>query len=848
MKRDVLTKRLSVPIVPSYNIIKDMKNKNHHDIIEEGSSDEDYSSENNSNNNSSSEEARKKDDKKIPSNKNIRKDKKKEQKKEPKNETSTDMNQDYRKVTGKYKNYNGFSLSSSKISKQLKEILMEKLCLKDFSDWFNSVIISMQTDDLNEFVTLLDCLQEGDNLTTEFFKYIYNLSKSKSKGYKYTYEADKLYKQNKLEQICFITPEIGRWTSLGKLGQTVDELTQGLCALGQDIIIISPYYYKNSRGKTDYLEDDPCDIKYLKDVSISLDDNYTFEIYQGISETGIKYYFMKNQDIFPKIYPQFDPADTLREIACFAKASLQLLCDLRILPPIIVTNDWTTGLTPAYGKDGSFGDAFKHTKFIHLCHNLEPEFEGRLSYNGNNYENIYQFNPEWLIDPYANPKCFNPSRCAILKSDQWATVSKSYKRHLQLDSPLAELLNQKPCPFAYPNGVFINQKLNVLKGLDKNECKKYIQQNYFEYNEPDYSVPVFSFIGPIIEERGVMLILNAFEELVKKTNEKINVLIYGIGNNNDPYFKDCVYKMNNLKERYPYSFWGDINQNPKDTLKLYLGSDFGLIPSRFEPGGVDQFEYFLGGTPVFAFKTGSLKDIISEFNYQTNHGNGIMFDYYNINDFTDAFLRSVNLFNNKEKYDICCKNAKNSVIDISEVSKAYCKEFCKLKHKIFFDNSKIKDLTMSNISENMLVKDYKIAQSSNNVKDNLIPGAGRKRKSNFFGLDSFQSKNLLSKFEEKNKNENVNNYLKEDEVIHKFVYHYLNNYQPKVVEISGSFDNWKKRHRLIHYPREKKWEIAKKVKKGKNLYKYIIDGDWQINPREPSEKGDDGIVNNVITL
>ena len=38
------------------------------------------------------------------------------------------------------------------------------------------------------------------------------------------------------------------------------------------------------------------------------------------------------------------------------------------------------------------------------------------------------------------------------------------------------------------------------------------------------------------------------------------------------------------------------------------------------------------------------------------------------------------------------------------------------------------------------------------------------------------------------------------------------------------------------------------VKKGKHLYKYIIDGDWQINPREPSEKGDDGIVNNVITL
>ena len=61
------------------------------------------------------------------------------------------------------------------------------------------------------------------------------------------------------------------------------------------------------------------------------------------------------------------------------------------------------------------------------------------------------------------------------------TVSKTYKRHLQLNSPLAELLNQKPCPFGYPNGVFVKEKLKQIKGLDKNYCKQYIQQNYFEF-------------------------------------------------------------------------------------------------------------------------------------------------------------------------------------------------------------------------------------------------------------------------------------------------------------------------------------------------------------------------------
>ena len=841
--RDVRAKRVSAPVVPSYNIIKGYKQKKE-EIIEEGSSDEDNSADSGSESGSvseedSSEEARRMEKKQ----KNV---KKKDKIVEKKKDTFNANNEDYRKIIGKNRNYNGFTLSSSKISKQLSEILKEKLCLRDFSDWFNSVIISMQTDDLNEFVTLLDCLQEGDDLTTEFFKYIYNLSKSKSKGYKYTFEADKLYNQNKLEDICFITPEVGRWTSLGKLGQTVDQLTQGLSALGQDIIVISPYYYKNPKGKTDYLENDQIDFAYSKDVSINLDGTYTFEVYHGKSDNGIKYYFLKNQDIFPQIYPALNPRETLRQIACFAKASLQLLCDLRVIPPIIVTNDWVTGLTPAYGRDGSFGEAFKHTKFLHLCHNLEPEFEGRLSFTGDNYQNVYQFNPDWLIDPYGSPKCFNPSRCAILKSDQWGTVSKTYKRHLQLNSPLAELLNQKPCPFAYPNGICVNERLKELKGLDKNGCKRYIQQNYFEFEEPDYSIPVYSFIGEIVEDKGLMLILNSIEEIIKKNKEKINVLICGKGNNNDPYFKNCVYKINTLSERYPYSFYGKINEKNDDLLKLYVGSDYGLLPSKFEPGGVIQHEYFIAGTPVFAFKTGSLKDTVTEFNYQTNHGNGIIFDYYNINDFSDAFFRSVKLFNNKEKYELCCENAKKSVIDISEVAKAWCKEFCKLKHKIFFDNSKTKDLYMSTITDNMLIKDFKIAQSSGNIRENF--NMFKKRKSNIFGMDSFQSKNLLNKFELNNENGKVNNFMQTDEVVHKFVYNYANSYQPKVVEVSGSFDDWKKRHRLIHYPREQKWELSKKLKKGKYLYKYIIDGNWQINPREPSETGSDGIVNNVISV
>ena len=841
-------KRVSCPVIPFYNNVKNEKKEeeNYNDIlpdIKENSSDE-----------SSEEEIKNNFKQNKPKlNKKNNKNEKNELKEEKNNLINKEISNDYRKITGRFRNFNSFSLSSSKLSRQLKDILTQKLCLKDFSDWFNSVIISMQTDDLNEFITLLDCIQESDELTTEFFKYIYNLSKSKSKGYKYTYEAEKLYKKNKLGQICFITPEVEQITSIGKIGKTINDLSAGLCTLGQDVIIISPYYYQNFDGNKNYLENNDIDFKYIKDITISLDENYTFRIYYGINNIGIKYYFIENNNLFPKLYPNYNTPDTLRQISCFAKTSLQLLCDINVVPSIIVTNDWFTGLTPAYGKDGTFGDYYKNTKFIHLCHNLEPCYEGKLYFSDNNFQFIYQFDKDWLINPYSSDKIINPSRCAILKSDQWATLSKAYKRHLQLNSPLADILNQKPCPFGYPSGIFINEKLKEIKlltGGNKAECKKYIQQKYFKYEDVDDTIPIYSYIGEINEDKGIMLILDSFEELIKKTHGKINILIIGNGNKDDYYYQNCANKINKFNEKYPYSFYGNINNKKnKDIQKIFLGSDYGLIPSKFEPNGIIQHEYFICETPVFAFKTGSLKDTVSEFNYQTNNGNGIIFDNFNIDEFIDAFIRSINLFKNKEKYEICCKNAKKSAIDISDFSKAWCKEFCKLKHKLFFDNSKIKDITMSTITDDMLIKEYKENESSINVRQNIVGPFGKKRKSNIFGMDSFHSgKNLRNKLNFNNMNENKNNYLQEDEIVKKFVFYYLNNYQPKVVEMSGSFDDWKKRHRLIHYPREKKWEISMKLKKGRYLYKYIIDGDWQINPREPSEKGNDGFINNVITL
>ena len=341
----------------------------------------------------------------------------------------------------------------------LKDILEKKLTLDEFSKCIKNLNETLE----KENISLYDYFQRMnisinnenfENLSNEFFRYCLLLSAIKnmpSLPDEYKYLADKakyLFNSNILGPICFITSEIadkGKWTTVGGLGIMVFELSQALASLGMEVIIISPYYNQNKDGNSNYLSNET---QYIKKISINLDEKYEFNLHYG-NHNDIKYYFLHNSYLFPKLYADLGPEMTIKQISSFAKACLQVLCDIHIIPSIICTNDWFTGLIAAYAKNNSFGETFKGTKFIHICHNLEISYEGRiyLSQDQGYFENIYQFNKDWIIDFSWDKIVINPSRCAIMKSDQWATVSHSYKNDLKNNSPLKSLLNEKNTPF-----------------------------------------------------------------------------------------------------------------------------------------------------------------------------------------------------------------------------------------------------------------------------------------------------------------------------------------------------------------------------------------------------------------
>ena len=109
------------------------------------------------------------------------------------------------------------------------------------------------------------------------------------------------------------------------------------------------------------------------------------------------------------------------------------------------------------------------------------------------------------------------------------------------------------------------------------------------------------------------------------------------------------------------------------------------MPSLFEPGGIVQHEFFVGATPVIAFKTGGLKDSVIEFEWESEKGCGFTFESYRKEDFVFAIERAIGTFKNKQKYAKLRENAFRATMSGEIVCKAWLNEFYRLRNKVYFD-------------------------------------------------------------------------------------------------------------------------------------------------------------------
>lgn len=147
-------------------------------------------------------------------------------------------------------------------------VLLAEKCnsLQEFANgfgYFFKEVIEPNNFDLNRLISQMKVFQTNKTLLCKLFSFFQLATKIPSSFAK---PLEELVAHNKLGPIVFCTPELGKWTTTGGLGVMVDELTQELAKMNEDVYIITPYYHRNKKGETDYLASDG--FTHLRNIEI----------------------------------------------------------------------------------------------------------------------------------------------------------------------------------------------------------------------------------------------------------------------------------------------------------------------------------------------------------------------------------------------------------------------------------------------------------------------------------------------------------------------------------------------------------------------------------------------------
>lgn len=613
----------------------------------------------------------------------------------------------------------------------------------------------------------------------------------------------------KLGPLVFLSAELGRFSTAGGLGVMVDELTKGLAALGLEVYVISPYYTVDRKNQTGYLGSN---ISWTRNITVNLGTHVVeVGIFEGV-ENGVNLIFLERGDYFPKIYA--DPGGAVRHmqtVVLMSLGSLEICCHKGLVPSLVVSNDWLPSMVSGYRH--FFGNYFDNTTFFHLIHNLgDGAYEGRCypSHQEGALEHIHRLPRHLVMNDAWESKLCNPSRTALMTTDNWGTVSPSYLKELVSGHPLADLLQMAKAPFGYPNGIRKAEREQALRkhgASSHGEAKELIQKKYFGFAEGDPSIPLFAFVGRITSQKGVHLILNAVDELVAHTGGKIQIFVGGPANYSDSYSAGCARHMHDLRRRHPWSFWAGPDDFFTDGPLVNLGADFGLMPSAFEPGGIVQQEFFVAGTPVIAFRTGGLKDTVHEWRSDEMEGNGFTFEGYHHGDFVWAIKRALRVFSHAEEYADLRRSAYETTIDVSQVAWAWSGEFHRLRNACYTRSDIVCHAITASANEpsELLDKESRcsVFRWTNGGSTIILKGS----------FDGWMAEWVL---------------------------------QPELIENGRAGGDDDSSDPSAHS--ESVRAITLKLRPGQYMYKFKVDGDWTVASDQEQRRDETGFINNYIEI
>jgi starch synthase len=455
--------------------------------------------------------------------------------------------------------------------------------------------------------------------------------------------------------ILFCTSEVTPYSKTGGLADVSNSLPQELNALGHAVRIITPKY-----GPLDERRLRIYEIKRLTNIEVPIGDKIAICNIKSsfiVSPKGkVQVFLIENEEYFGKESPYVD-AKTGKDYhnnderyIFYNRAVVQVLGLLGWQPDIIHCNDWQTGLIPAYLKTIYSKDPLLNSvKTVFTIHNIA--FQGLFSHDSfvksGLPESIYS--EEWV--EYYNQ--FSFLKTGLNYSDIITTVSQTYANEICTTHEYGMgfegiLKKRKKDIYGILNGVdytvwnpekdsTIPYRYSSKELPLKRENKKALLKHFgLEYKA---EVPVLGVISRMTDQKGFDLIEKVVKDLMK---EDVQLIVLGSGDKNYQKKLDVHRKKFKDKMGFHYGFSEELAH------LIEAGADIFLMPSKYEPCGLNQMYSLRYGTIPIVRKTGGLADTVSE--YKSGKGNGFVFDKYDTADFLKAIKRAIKLYQNREEW------------------------------------------------------------------------------------------------------------------------------------------------------------------------------------------------------
>ncbi len=451
-------------------------------------------------------------------------------------------------------------------------------------------------------------------------------------------------------KICLVSSEATPYAKTGGLADVVGALTAFLGRAGHDVRLFLPFYKQIKPEGRQLVA-----VDFLRDVPLTLGGRLVrFSVYTDLAPgDGAQRYLIHCPLFFHRASLYTNDGDEHLRFAFLTRAVLECCQRMGWGPDVMHANDWHTGLLPLYLQQHySWDRLFARTRTLLSIHNIG--YQGAFGADTLGSLDLASCSHR-LYQEDLQAGRINFLKTGILYADLLSTVSRTYAREIQTAEygmGLEALLRARADHLAgIVNGVDYadwNPETDALLPhhfsagdlAGKLENKRHLLASL---GLPfDAAAPVFGIVSRLTYQKGLDLCFEPLPEMLAWRNVRLVVL--GTG--------EAKYEgfFAQLQQAFPEKVCYYRGYSEELAHWIEAGSDVFIMPSRYEPCGLNQMYSLRYGTVPIVRKTGGLADTVELWNPETGAGTGFVFNHFTADGLRWALAVALDTWRNREAW------------------------------------------------------------------------------------------------------------------------------------------------------------------------------------------------------